>query len=131
MDRYAPLFVGLLVTIIGLLYKFNENSTNSSSTTNQISYSGKHKPQFAGQMKRCGYCSARVPLDAQACLQCPDKMPRFNWESNYEEQKPLASNSEEPKSLEFRLNEISRLKESGVITVDEYQAKRKAILESY
>jgi hypothetical protein len=117
--------------IIGLLYKFNENSTNSSITTNQISYAGKPKPQFVGQMKRCGYCSARVPLDAQVCMQCPDKMPRFSWENNSEESKPLASNSGEPKSLEFKLNEISRLKESGVITEDEYQAKRKAILESY
>jgi uncharacterized membrane protein len=38
--------------------------------------------------------------------------------------------SEEPKSLETKLKEIERLKESGVITEDEYQRKRKAILES-
>lgn len=64
-------------------------------------------------------------------MQCPDKMPRFSWENNSEESKPLASNSGEPKSLEVKLSEISRLKESGVITEDEYQAKRKAILASY
>jgi uncharacterized membrane protein len=35
-----------------------------------------------------------------------------------------------PKSLESRLKEIDRLRESGVITEDEYQTKRKAIIES-
>jgi uncharacterized membrane protein len=38
--------------------------------------------------------------------------------------------TDEPKSLEAKLKEIDRLKESGVITEDEYQTKRKAILES-
>ena len=138
MEKYMPFIFPIIMMIAFLLYNINEKTTNNSSptkqnsnTTNQVSYSGKTKAQFVGQMKRCGYCSARVPLDAQACLQCPDKMPRFSWESNSEEPKPLAPNSGEPKSLEFRLNEISRLKESGVITEDEYQAKRKAILESY
>jgi hypothetical protein len=38
--------------------------------------------------------------------------------------------SDEPKSLESKLKEIELLKESGVITPDEYQAKRKAIIEN-
>jgi uncharacterized membrane protein len=35
-----------------------------------------------------------------------------------------------PTSLESKLKEIDRLRDSGVITEDEYHAKRKAILES-
>lgn len=35
-----------------------------------------------------------------------------------------------PKSLEANLKEIDRLRESKVLTEDEYQTKRKAILES-
>lgn len=38
--------------------------------------------------------------------------------------------SDAPKSLESRLKEIDRLKLDGVITEDEYQTKRKAIIES-
>jgi hypothetical protein len=137
-DNPVGYIMVFLSVIVVLLYRLNENSSNSSNTssqnskpTNQISYMGKTKAQFVGQMKRCGYCSARVPLDAQACLQCPDKMPRFSWESESDAQKPLESKLDEPKSLEFKLKEIERLKESGVITEDEYQTKRKAILESY
>jgi hypothetical protein len=38
--------------------------------------------------------------------------------------------SDEPKSIESKLKEIERLKESGIITEDEYLTTRKAILES-
>ena len=131
MEKYAPYFAGLLVMVVVLLYKLNENSINSSNTSNQISYTGKSKAQFVGQMKRCGYCSARVPLDAQSCLQCPDKMPRFSWESESDAHKPPKPKLDEPKSLEFKLKEIDRLRDSGVITEDEYQIKRKTILESH
>jgi ribosomal protein L40E len=131
MEKYMPIIIPILMTMAILLYRLNENSTNSSNTSNQMSYTGKPKAQFVGQMKRCGYCSARVPLDAQACLQCPDKMPTFRWESESDAHKPPEPKLDEPKSLEFKLKEIDRLRESGVITEIEYQTKRKAILESY
>ena len=38
--------------------------------------------------------------------------------------------AEVPQSLEGRLKEIERLKENGLVSEDEYAAKRKAILES-
>jgi uncharacterized membrane protein len=38
--------------------------------------------------------------------------------------------NEKPKSLEFKLKEIDQLRDSGVITSDEYQAKRKSIIEN-
>jgi len=135
--KYNLLFPALGI-IAALLWRLiyasesqNENSINSSNTSNHISYTGKSKAQFVGQMKRCGYCSARVPLDAQSCLQCPDKMPRFSWGSESDAHKPPKPKLDEPKSLEFKLKEIDRLRDSGVITEDEYQIKRKTILESH
>jgi uncharacterized membrane protein len=38
--------------------------------------------------------------------------------------------SDAPQSLEGKLKEIDRLRASGLITEDEYNAKRKAILET-
>jgi uncharacterized membrane protein len=38
--------------------------------------------------------------------------------------------NEEPKSLELKLKEIEYLRDSGLITSDEYQAKRKSIIEN-
>jgi hypothetical protein len=133
-----PIIIPILMTIAYLVFNINEKTTNNSSptnqnsnTTNKISYTGKTKAQFVGQMKRCGYCSARVPLDAQACSQCPDKLAMFRWESESDALKPVEPSVDEPKSLEIKLREIDRLRESGVITEVEYQTKRKAIIESH
>lgn len=138
MEKYMPFIFPIIMMIAFLLYNINEKTTNNSSptkqnsnTTNQVSYSGKTKAQFVGQMKRCGYCSARVPLDVHACLQCPDKMPMFRWESESDALKPLETKSAEPKTLESKIKEIDSLRDSGVITEVEYQTKRKAIIESH
>ncbi len=42
----------------------------------------------------------------------------------------LASVPDAPQSLEGKLKEIERLKETGLITEEEYSIKRRAILES-
>jgi len=123
--------IPILMTIAISVYRLNENSSNSSNVTNQSSNTGKYKAQFAGQMKRCGYCSTRVPLDSKTCLQCPDKMPLFSWETEPYVPKSIATKPDEPKSLEFKIKEIDRLRESGVITEEEYQSKRKTIIESH
>ena len=133
-----PFFFPIIMMIAFLLYNINEKTTNNSSptnqnsnTTNQVSYTGITKGQFVGQMKRCLYCSTRVPLNAQVCLQCPDKMPAFRWENESDALKPLETKSAEPKTLESKIKEIESLRDSGVITEVEYQTKRKAIIESH
>lgn len=73
MDKYAPLFAGLLVMIIGLLYKINENSTNNSSPSNQSSFPKQaQQSKLVGNERRCSFCSVRMPLDAKVCLNCQE-----------------------------------------------------------
>jgi|LauGreDrversion4_2_1035121.scaffolds.fasta_scaffold318553_3 hypothetical protein len=42
----------------------------------------------------------------------------------------LSNRTTSPKSLEARLSEIAELRDKGTITQDEYELKRKAIIES-
>ena len=42
----------------------------------------------------------------------------------------LSNRTTSPKSLEARLGEIAELRDKGTITQDEYELKRKAIIES-
>jgi uncharacterized membrane-anchored protein len=42
----------------------------------------------------------------------------------------LSNRTTPPKSLEARLEEIAALRDKGMITQDEYELKRKAIIES-
>jgi hypothetical protein len=42
----------------------------------------------------------------------------------------LSNRTTPPKSLEARLGEIAELRDKGTITQDEYELKRKAIIES-
>ncbi len=42
----------------------------------------------------------------------------------------LSNRTTPPKSLEARLSEIAELRDKGTITQDEYELKRKAIIES-
>lgn len=58
-------------------------------------------------------------------------MPLFSWETEPYVPKSIAAKPDEPKSLEFKIKEIDRLRESGVNTEDEYQSKRKTIIESH
>jgi hypothetical protein len=73
VEKYMFIIVPILMTIVVLLYRLNESSTNQSSSTNQRSYTGQGHPlKINGEEIRCGYCSVRMPRNMKVCLNCAD-----------------------------------------------------------
>lgn len=74
----------------------------------------------SGEMRKCPFCAELVKSEAKICRYCQNELPAI--------EAAIDDNADAP-SLKERLTRLKHEYESGNFTKDEYQNKRKAILE--